>query len=205
MHGLPSVSKESACNAGHLGLIPGLGRPPGEGNGNPLQCSCLENPMDRGAWQAAVHGIARVRHDLATKERDPLSCYEVYGIFPDQGSKPSLLHWKADSLPLSHQGSPCLDYCNSLTLVFQFLVSALSNSLDNLTCMCVLSPSVMSNSLWPHGPYPARFLHQWDSPGKNTGVGRHSLLQGIFLIQGSNPYLLHFRWILYHLNHQGSP
>ena len=69
-----------------------------------------------------------------------------YGIFLDQGSKPSLLHWKADSLPLSHQGSPCLDYCNSLTLVFQFLISALSNSLDNLTCMCVLSHSVMSNS-----------------------------------------------------------
>ena len=42
--------KESACNAGDLGLIPGLGRSPGEGNGNPLQYSCLENPLDRGAW-----------------------------------------------------------------------------------------------------------------------------------------------------------
>ena len=41
-------------------LIPGLGRPSGEGHGNPLQCSCLENPMDRGAWQATVHGAARV-------------------------------------------------------------------------------------------------------------------------------------------------
>ena len=67
MHGLSSVSKESACNAGNPGLIPGLGRPPGEGNGNPLQCSCLENPMDRGAWQAAVPGVTRVRHDLGTK------------------------------------------------------------------------------------------------------------------------------------------
>ena len=62
-----SVSKESACNAGDLGLIPGLGRSPGEGNGNPLQYSCLENPMDRGAWRATVHGVTRVRHDLATK------------------------------------------------------------------------------------------------------------------------------------------
>ena len=52
-----SVSKESACNAGHPGLIPGLERSPREGNGNPLQCSCLENPMDRGAWQATVHGV----------------------------------------------------------------------------------------------------------------------------------------------------
>ena len=62
-----SVSKEPACNAGDPGLIPGLGRSPGEGNGNPLQCSCLENAMDRGAWQATVHGVARVGHDLATK------------------------------------------------------------------------------------------------------------------------------------------
>ena len=62
-----SVGKESACNAGDLDLIPGSGRSPGEGNGNPLQYPCLENPMDRVAWQATVHGVARVRHDLATK------------------------------------------------------------------------------------------------------------------------------------------
>ena len=48
-------------------MIPGLGRSPGEGNGNPLQYSCLENPIDRRAWQATVHGVAIVRHDLATK------------------------------------------------------------------------------------------------------------------------------------------
>ena len=53
-----SDGKEFACNVGDLGLIPGLGRSPGEGNGYPLQCSCLENPMDRGAWQATVHGVA---------------------------------------------------------------------------------------------------------------------------------------------------
>ena len=46
-----SDGKASACNAGDLGSIPGLGRSPGEGNGNPLQYSCLENPMDRGGWQ----------------------------------------------------------------------------------------------------------------------------------------------------------
>ena len=62
-----SVGKESACNAGDLGSIPGSGRSPGEGTGNPPQYSCLENPMDRGAWQAIVHGFTRVRHDLATK------------------------------------------------------------------------------------------------------------------------------------------
>ena len=62
-----SDSKESACNAGDLGSIPGSGKSPGEGNGNPLQYSCLENPVDRGAWQATVLGVARVGHDLATK------------------------------------------------------------------------------------------------------------------------------------------
>ena len=62
-----SGGKESACNAGDLGSIPGLGRSPGEGNGNPLQYSCLENPMGRGAWWATVHGLTRVGHDLATK------------------------------------------------------------------------------------------------------------------------------------------
>ena len=60
-----SEGKASACNAGDQGLIPGLGRSPGKGNGNPLQYSCLENPMDRGAWQATVHG-RRVGHDWAT-------------------------------------------------------------------------------------------------------------------------------------------
>ena len=50
--------KESACQAGDVGLIPGSGTSPGEGNGNPLQYSCLENPMDRGAWLATVHEVA---------------------------------------------------------------------------------------------------------------------------------------------------
>ena len=53
-----SDGKESACYAGDTNLIPRLGISPGEGNGNPLQYSCLENPMDRGAWWATVHGIA---------------------------------------------------------------------------------------------------------------------------------------------------
>ena len=54
-----SEGKESACNVGDPGSMPGLGRSPREGNGNPLQYSCLENPMDGGAWQATVHGVAK--------------------------------------------------------------------------------------------------------------------------------------------------
>ena len=62
-----SVGKESAYNAGDLGSIPGLGRSPGEGTGNPLQYSFLENPMDCSLPGSSVHGVARVRHNLATK------------------------------------------------------------------------------------------------------------------------------------------
>ena len=54
-----SDGEESTCSAGDLGSIPGLGRSPGGGHGNPLQYSCLKNPMDRGAWWATVHGIAK--------------------------------------------------------------------------------------------------------------------------------------------------
>ena len=70
--------KESTCNAGDDGSIPGLERSPGEGSGNPLQYSCLGSPMDRGAWRATDMGVTRVRHELATK---PLphsqECYEI--------------------------------------------------------------------------------------------------------------------------------
>ena len=56
-----SDGKESACNARDLGSIPGSGRSPGEGNGYPFQYSCLDNPMDRRAWQARVHGVTKSR------------------------------------------------------------------------------------------------------------------------------------------------
>ena len=65
--GFPGGSEveASACNAGDLGSIPGSGRSSGDGNGHPLQYSCLENPMDRGAWQATVHGVAKSRTRLS--------------------------------------------------------------------------------------------------------------------------------------------
>ena len=75
-----SVGKESACNAGDLGSIPGSGQSPGEGNGNPLQYSCLENPMDRGTWRATVHGVTRVGHDLATTPPPPPMCSNLFFV-----------------------------------------------------------------------------------------------------------------------------
>ena len=61
INGFPGGSdgKESACNSGDKGLIPGLGRSPGEGNSYPFQYSCLGNPMDRGAWQATIHRVPK--------------------------------------------------------------------------------------------------------------------------------------------------
>ena len=68
--GFPGVSvvENLPANVGNAGSIPGSGRSPGEGNGNPLQYSCLENPMDRGAWQATM-GLQRIGHNLATKQQ----------------------------------------------------------------------------------------------------------------------------------------
>ena len=68
--GLPRwlSSKESTCSAGDTVLVPGSGRSPGGGNGNPLQCSCLENAMDRGAWRATVHGVAQSQTRLSTHD-----------------------------------------------------------------------------------------------------------------------------------------
>ena len=60
-----SAGKESACNAGDLGSTPGLRRSPGGGHGNPLQYYCLEKPMDRGAWRATTHWVAKCRTQLS--------------------------------------------------------------------------------------------------------------------------------------------
>ena len=66
-----SGGKEFACKAGDLGLIPGSGRSPGEGNGNPLQYSCLGNSMDRGAWEATVHGVTQCGSQLSLAWHPP--------------------------------------------------------------------------------------------------------------------------------------
>ena len=81
-----SEGKESACNARDLCSLPGLGRCPGEGNGNPVQYSCLENPTDREIWRATVHGVIESRTGL---NRLILLCH--YGLLSTQGSKPTQL------------------------------------------------------------------------------------------------------------------
>ena len=75
-----SDGKASAYNAGDLGSVPGSRRPPGEVNGNPLQYSCLENPIDQGAWQAIVHRVQRVRQDWVTSLSLSLCSCTVYPV-----------------------------------------------------------------------------------------------------------------------------
>ena len=87
--GFPAGSdgKESACNAGDPGLIPGLGRFPGEGTGNSLQYFCLENPMDRGAWWARVHGGHKESDttERSNQQHSSLQFMEVQGVRRNQG------------------------------------------------------------------------------------------------------------------------
>ena len=85
-----SEVKASACNAGDLGSIPGLGRSLGEGNGNPLQYSCLENPMDRGAWWATIHGVAKSRTQLS----DFTFAFHFHALEKEMATHSSTVAWE---------------------------------------------------------------------------------------------------------------
>ena len=111
----------------------------------------------------------------------------------------SRLEWVA--LPSSKWSSQPRDLTYPALAGSFFTTSATWETLLNINVSC----SVMSDSLQPHELLPARFFSTRNSSCKNTGVGSHSFLQGIFLTQGSNLGLLHCRWILYHLSHKGSP
>ena len=95
-----SVVKNPPANAGDAGLIPGSGRSPGEGNGNPLQYSCLRNPMNRGAWWATIHGVAKSQtglYQLNDNNKLPLTNYCVSRsqeeISQNSQTFPSRKHW----------------------------------------------------------------------------------------------------------------
>ena len=98
-----SVSKESACNAEDLGLIPRLGRSPRDGNGDPLQYSCLENLISRGAWQATVHGVKRVGHDLATKPPPYNSIPEKLTTQSKSGKKDINSHFSKEDIQMTNR------------------------------------------------------------------------------------------------------
>ena len=106
-----SDGKESTCNAGEVGSIPRLGRSPGEGNGNPLQYSCLENLMDRGAWWATVHRVAKSRTWLS----DFTHTHTVFfpGESPWTGEPGGLQSMGSHLLLLENKDNGC-NYCSHL-------------------------------------------------------------------------------------------
>ena len=155
------TTQETACNAGDVGLIPGLGRSPGVGSGNPLQYSCLENPMDRGAWLATVHGVTWVGHDLVTK-LPPAGCWE-----------PSLFHL----IVLIHS-SPHLyshRYEENSFSGGSVIKNPPAKAGDVIT-RCGFYPWVRKipwRRAWQ--PTHSGLLCPWNSPGKNTRVSCRTL------------------------------
>ena len=101
-----SEDKASACSVGDLGSIPGLGRSPGEGSGNPLQYSCLENPMDGGAWQATVHGVTKSQIRLSNftslyfTSTLHTSRYLIFPFFSYTPKMPHSYSWERPSLKI---------------------------------------------------------------------------------------------------------
>ena len=129
MEGFPSSSggEESTCDAGDWDSNPGSGRFPGEGKGYPLQHFCLENPMDRGEWQGAAHGVSRVGQDLVTKPPPPL-------------------HWELGVLTIEPPGKIHFSGFKMESPTVPFLGLPTPENMG-----CVLSHSVVSRLLRPWG------------------------------------------------------
>ena len=129
---------------------------------------------ERKAWCAAVHGVKRVGHELATEQQD--HCGKA--LFSKDCHK---------NIP--HPTCCCAQQFCHCPINF---------------CCCLVTKSCLT-LLQPHRLKPARIFCPWDFPDKNTGVGCHFLLQGLFLIQGLNPHLLHWQVGSLPLSHQGNP
>ena len=119
-------SKESAYNTGDLASVPWLGKSPGEGNGNPLQYSCLENPMDRGAWRASVHGVTKSRtwlcvplslfHQCWNSSWPQWFCEQGFPFGVSLGGKTEHLAYLSDTLFYTQHSSMTAQYPPSHTL-----------------------------------------------------------------------------------------
>ena len=159
---LPSqlLGKESACSAGDLGLIPGSGRSPREGNGNPLPYSCLENPVDRGTWQATVLGVARVRHNLVTTPPPP---------------PPPISNEKSENDLKDFESPKCRKIVGKVLkiLIQKFTVKAINGSRYVLSCPCSLKKVNWSQEqklpwIWIHICQDSLFYSMFHKDTGNT-------------------------------------
>ena len=129
--------KNLSANAGDVGLIPGLGRSPGEGNGNPLQYSCLGNPMDRRAWQTTVHGVAKnrtwLRDCTTTMEFDLLDFEIIWWLI-------SSYHFLPFGMTKSITFIQCLSCLCSLEVITYFLVSQVGRNCAPWYVIPIVSP-----------------------------------------------------------------
>ena len=131
MFGFPGVSdeREFACSTGDLGSIPGLGRSPGEGNGNPLRYFCLKNLLDRGAWQATVHNVHK---ESDTTEEQNAPTHSVQSLSP--------VWFFAIPWTVAHQAS--LSITNSWSLLKLLSIMLVMPSSHLILCRPFLPPSV---------------------------------------------------------------
>ena len=125
--------KNPPASAGDVGLIPGSGRPPGKGSGNPLQYSCLGNPMGRGAWWATFHGVAKeLRHDLATcgsAGKESACNAGDLGLIPGLGRSPGGGH-----------GNPLQYSCLKSSMDRRTCWAAVHGVTKNQTCLSTHTP-----------------------------------------------------------------
>ena len=139
-----SDGEESACNAGNPGLIPGLGRYPGEGNGNPLQYSCLEISMDRRAWQAIVRRVAKnrtwLRDCTTTMEFDLLDSEIIWWLI-------SSYHFLPFGMTKSITFILCLSCLCSLEVITCFLVSQVERNFAPWYVIPIVSPVPYLNNI----------------------------------------------------------
>ena len=139
----------SASNAGDPGSIPGSGRSPGEGNGNPLQYSCLENPLDRGAWQATVHGVAKSRTRLSnfTLSHIVFGGSVVKDPPANAGDTGDVSSPKLGRFPGGRNGNPLQYFCLGIPLdrgAWQATVHGVAKSQTRLSMHACINPYMVS-------------------------------------------------------------
>ena len=183
---------------------PERGRSPGGRHGNPLQYSSLEIPVDRGAWRATVHGVAKSRHDWAHTHTCPNKgeMLTVGRVVVESDSIKLHMHfgiWGAILMTYTALGvllSPVIVSEANSDWYVNILKEISSCLLVQSLCCAVLVAQSCPTLCDPMDCSPPGSSVHADSLGENTGVGSHSFLQGIFLTQGSNLGLPHCRQIL---------